>query len=115
MSQIYYGENGKTFMVNDTGSYFLSKITFCLWDIAGFPRLLSKEDTLLVSRMLRNYISLQRKTNKKEVMCNNYFWELYGFVQDTDEDLDWVIKFTDFIEYSRGLITEKEHTKQFGD
>lgn len=110
MTQTYYGVNGKNFDVNNTGNYFLSKLTFCLWDKAGIPRPLSKEDAILVSRLLRNYISLQQKTTK-DVLGNNLFWRMYGFVQDTQEDLEWVVEIIEFFENCEGLMTEEEYSK----
>ena len=101
MTQTYYAVNGEIKDINVTGNRFLDKLTFPLWNKAGIPRPLSKADTKLVARMLRNYAKLQR------IEPGEYFWEVMGWSQDNEADIVWVEEVAEFFEKSGGLLDEE--------
>ena len=111
MSHDYYGNNGELFNINVKMRDFLEKITLCLWNRAGIPTPLSKEDALLVSKILNNYIELQRITSNDN--DGAYFWSKYGFEQDDIEELDLVDKAAKFFERSNGLMSEQDWSDRF--
>ena len=107
ITQTYYGKNGELFDINVSGNHFLAKITMLRWDKIGIPRPLSKEDALLISRILKNYVKIQKDTSKDKAH-GSYFWSKYGYAQDDDEDIEWVQKVADFFDRCEGLMTEDE-------
>ncbi|MCK4668228.1 hypothetical protein KAU33_15865 [Candidatus Dependentiae bacterium] len=112
MSRNYYGKNGELFNVNVDMRSFLEKITFCLWNKVGIPGSLSKEDALLVSRILTNYIELQGTTSGDDKF-GKYFWSKYGFEQDNIEELNLVRETASFFERSNGLLNEHDWSVKF--
>lgn len=105
MTRTYYTANGEYIDINVTGNLFLDKLTFGLWDKIGIPRPLSKSDTRLVARLLRNYATLQRRTLGED---HNYAWQSMGFEQDDIKTIEWTEKIARFFEFSDGLIDENE-------
>ena len=101
MTQTYYAVNGEIKDINIAGNRFLDKLTFPLWDKAGIPRPLSKADTKLIARMLRNYATMQR------IKPDALFWREMGWGQDNEADIIWVEEVTVFFEHSGGLLEEK--------
>lgn len=112
MSQEYYGNNGENFAINVTWNRFLEKMTLCLWDKVGIPRPISKDDALLISRILRNYIKLQEMTSP-ENYYGTIMWSMHGFKQDNPEELKKTGKIADFFERCNGLMTEEEWSEKF--
>ena len=112
MSQEYYGNNGEDFPISTSWNRFLDQITLCLWDKMGIPRPLSKDDALLVSRILRNYIKLQEIT-APENYYGTIMWSMYGFKQDDPEELKKAGKIAEFFERCNGLMTEEEWSDKF--
>lgn len=110
MSQEYYGNNGEQFTINVNGTALLDRVTLCLWDKVGIPRPLSNEDALLISRMLDNYITLQKVTMGDE-SYSKPFWARYGLKQDCDENLEVTIKISNFFKRCDGLMTEEDGVK----
>lgn len=115
MSRNYYGNNGELFNVNVDMRSFLEKITFCLWNKVGIPGSLSKEDALLVSRILNNYIELQGITSGDDDKFGKYFWSKYGFEQDDAEELELVHETIKFFERCNGLMSEHDWSVKFED
>jgi len=113
MSRNYYGKNGELFNVNVDMRSFLEKITFCLWNRVGIPGSLSKEDALLVSRILTNYIELQGITSGDDDKFGKYFWSKYGLEQDNVEELNLVSETAKFFERSNGLMSEQDWSDRF--
>ena len=112
MSQEYYGNNGENFAINVTWNRLLDRMTLCLWDKVGIPRPLSKEDALLIARMLNNYITLQKITGKEQ--CHEYcMWSMYGFKQDGPEALKIAEGIAKFFERCNGLMSEEEWSDKF--
>lgn len=107
MSQEYYGNNGENFSINTNGTNLLDRLTLCLWEKVGIPRPLSKEDALLVARILDNYIKLQNVTMNDET-SSLHFWSKYGLQQDFIENLRFTAKISDFFKRCNGLMTEEE-------
>lgn len=107
MTQIYYGNNGEIFHCNVSANHFLGKITLGLWDKVGIPRPLSKDDSLLISRILKNYIKMQKETSSDKAY-GAHFWSMNGFAQDDNEDIDFTNEIAQFFERCGGLMTEEE-------
>jgi len=107
MSQEYYGNNGEEFAINRNGNELLDRLTLCLWDKVGIPRPLTKEDALLISRMLNNYIELQKVTTGDD-FYSSIFWSKYGLHQDDLENLEFTIRMAEFFKRCNGLMTEEE-------
>ncbi len=105
MSQQYYGCNGRLLDLNVSANHFLEKITLCLWDKVGIPRPLSQEDALLIARILRNYISLQ-KVYLDDRGQGTYFWSLYGLSQDDEEEIRFMTEIAVFFEECNGLTDQ---------
>lgn len=103
MTQTYYAVNGDYIVINITGNQFLDKLTFGLWEKIGIPRPLSKADTKLIARLLRNYANLQRMTLGED---HSYAWRLMGYIQDDLETIEWTEKVAEFFEHSHGLLDE---------
>ena len=112
MSRNYYGNNGELFNVTVTIRNFLEKITLCLWDKAGIPEPLSEEDSLLILRIIDNYVKLQTLTSS-DGEFGKYFWSKYGFEQDTPEELELINKVARFFGRSKGLMTEQDWSDKF--
>ena len=112
MTQEYYGNNGEDFPISASWNRFLDQITLCLWDKMGIPRPLSKDDALLVSRILRNYITLQKMT-APENYYGTIMWSMYGFKQDGPETLKVAEEIASFFERCNGLMTEEEWSNKF--
>ena len=107
MTQTYYGINGELFDINVTGNHFLAKLTLGLWDKAGIPRPLTKKDSFIVARLLRNYIKLQTITSSNDEYGKT-FWSSHGYRQDDIEEINWLTKVAGFFERCDGLMTEDE-------
>lgn len=112
MTQEYYGNNGENFAINVTWNHFLERMTLCLWDKVGIPRPLSKEDALLIARILNNYITLQRITDK-EGCHESCMWSMYGLKQDGPEALKKAEEILDFFVRCNGLMTEEKWSEKF--
>lgn len=110
MSQEYYGNNGEQFSINVNGTTLLNRLTLCLWDKVGIPRPLSNEEALLISRILDNYITLQKVTMGDE-SYSTPFWSKYGLQQDHVENLEVTIKISNFFKRCDGLMTEEDVVK----
>jgi len=99
MGRDYIGKSGNSFSINVAGAELLDKITFGLFEKIGcFPK--TKEDSLLVTRVLRNRIRL-----------NKYylpFWkEIYDVEKFSDNEADWMEDIAEFFEISNGLDLEE--------
>jgi len=107
MTQTYYGINGELFDVNVTGNHFLAKLTVGLWDKFGIPRPLTKPDSLIVARLLRNYIKLQTLISSNEDYGKS-IWSSHGYRQDDIEELNWLKEVAGFFERCDGLMSEDQ-------
>ena len=105
MAQQYYGCNGRLLQLNVSANHFLEKITLCLWDKVGIPRPLSKEDAVLIARILRNYVTLQ-EVYLDDPGQGTHFWSLYGLGQDDEEDIKFTSEIALFFEECNGLTNE---------
>ena len=112
MSQEYYGNNGEDFPINTTWNRFLDRITLCLWDRIGIPRPLSKEDALIIARIMNNYITLQEMTAQEDFNGDS-MWSMYSLKQDGPEALKIAKKIAEFFERCNGLMTEEERSERF--
>jgi hypothetical protein len=98
----FYANNGKTLDMNHPAKQLLEKMTMCWWNKLGIPSKISKEDTLMMARILKNFIKLQKITyysNDDEGLQ----WRIYGFVQEDVENIGWWKLVYKFFKESGGI------------
>lgn len=113
MAQYYYGANGTEITCHKADNDFLDRLIYGLFSYKiGIPRPISKENALIVSRMLYNFAQLQRLTLNGE--AEQYAWKFLGYEQFELDEIEWAEKTAEFFEKSGGLITEEEWEEKYG-
>jgi len=116
MTRDFCAVSGEEMNINNRGCAFLGKLTIGLWEWIGIYEPMSKDDTLLMARILRNYAKIQRETHNCELnrcgITNQYFfWHTNGHRQEDMDTIEWLEKVADFLENSGGLVSEDEYMR----
>ena len=103
MTRYYYGKTGKSISANEVTNNYLGKITFGLFQKVGFPSVISKNDCMIVARILRGQVDWCAKFGCQNGKLNDAFRGFDLSYLDADER-KYFLKFATFLEESDGLI-----------
>jgi hypothetical protein len=100
MGVTFYANNGKTLDMNFGAKQVLDRLTAFYWELLGIPQKVSKEDTLLIARILKNFIHL-------ETVGDPIFFKAWKLPIETKEDLKYWKEVEIFFRESGGIKTRK--------
>jgi len=96
MGVTFYAVNGETLDMNHGARDVLDRLTAFYWDLLGVPSKVSKEDTLLIARILKNFIHLQ-------TIGDPIFFKVWHIPIETKEDLEYWEEVEKFFRESGGI------------